>query len=73
MQQGEPSCASDFWFRSFDYGKSCGTILMISDACVIDINMGCPTPKITKNGDGSALMLQPSLVGKLLERFQKPL
>ena len=25
-------------------------------AAIIDINMGCPTPKIVKNGDGSALM-----------------
>jgi tRNA-dihydrouridine synthase B len=30
--------------------------LEISGADVIDINMGCPTPKIVNNGDGSALM-----------------
>ena len=29
---------------------------------IIDINMGCPAPKIVKNGDGSALMKNPSLV-----------
>lgn len=28
---------------------------------VIDINMGCPTPKIVKNGDGAALMKNPQL------------
>lgn len=28
----------------------------------IDINMGCPVPKIVKNGEGSALMREPSLV-----------
>lgn len=28
---------------------------------IIDINMGCPTPKIVKNGEGSALMRRPEL------------
>jgi len=28
----------------------------LSGADVLDVNMGCPTPKIVKNGDGSALM-----------------
>ena len=32
----------------------------------IDINMGCPAPKIVKNGDGSALMKQPSLVREIV-------
>ncbi|GAE87343.1 tRNA dihydrouridine synthase DusB [Acetivibrio straminisolvens] len=42
-----------------------------SDACIIDINMGCPTPKITKNGDGCALMLEPDLVGKIVREVSK--
>ncbi|HOQ06415.1 MAG TPA: tRNA dihydrouridine synthase DusB [Clostridiales bacterium] len=37
-----------------------------SPADVIDINMGCPTPKITKNGDGCALMLRPELAGEII-------
>lgn len=32
----------------------------------IDINMGCPMPKITGNGDGSALMREPELAGKVV-------
>lgn len=36
-------------------------------ADLIDINMGCPAPKIVNNGDGSALMKTPSLCGKILE------
>ncbi len=28
-------------------------------AAIIDINMGCPTPKIVRNGEGAALMLDP--------------
>jgi nifR3 family TIM-barrel protein len=36
--------------------------------CVaIDINMGCPTPKITKNGEGAALMLNPRLAGEIVK------
>jgi nifR3 family TIM-barrel protein len=38
-----------------------------SDASIIDINMGCPTPKITKNGEGSALMLKPHLVAEIVK------
>ena len=37
-----------------------------SEAAILDINMGCPTPKITKNGEGSALMLKPELAGELI-------
>lgn len=37
-----------------------------SEAAILDINMGCPTPKITKNGEGSALMLKPELAGDLI-------
>ncbi len=33
---------------------------------VIDINMGCPAPKITKNGEGSALLLNPKLIGEIV-------
>ena len=29
------------------------------DICLIDVNMGCPAPKIVKNGEGSALMKEP--------------
>lgn len=32
----------------------------------IDINMGCPVPKVVKNGEGSALMKAPALAGKII-------
>lgn len=32
----------------------------------LDINMGCPVPKIVKNGEGSALMKQPKLVYEII-------
>ncbi len=37
----------------------------------ISINMGCPVKKIVKNGDGSALMKDPSLAGKIIEQTVK--
>lgn len=33
---------------------------------ILDINMGCPVPKITGNGDGSALMKDPRLIEQLV-------
>lgn len=33
---------------------------------ILDINMGCPVPKVVNNGEGSALMLQPGLAGKII-------
>lgn len=33
--------------------------------------MGCPAPKITKNGEGSALMLNPKLAGEIVSEIKK--
>lgn len=41
------------------------------DIDIIDINMGCPTPKIVKNNDGCALMKNPSLVREILRAVVK--
>lgn len=40
--------------------------LMHSGCDFIDINMGCPMPKIANNGDGSALMKDPALAGRIV-------
>lgn len=43
---------------------------------ILDINMGCPVPKVVRNGEGSALMNQPKLVYdivyKTVRAIQKP-
>ena len=43
---------------------------------ILDINMGCPAPKVVKNGDGSALLKNPELAEKVLravvENSEKP-
>ena len=37
----------------------------------IDINMGCPVPKIVNNKEGSALMLNPELAGRIVKEVSK--
>lgn len=38
---------------------------------ILDINMGCPAPKVIKNGDGSALMRNPKLAAEVLSSVVK--
>ncbi len=38
---------------------------------ILDINMGCPVPKVVNNGDGAALMKNPLLAGKIIEKTVK--
>lgn len=44
---------------------------------ILDLNMGCPVPKVVNNGEGSALMKNPLLIGQIIEKtaraIQKPL
>ncbi len=38
---------------------------------ILDINMGCPVPKIVRNGEGSALMKEPKLVHEIVSKTAK--
>lgn len=38
---------------------------------ILDINMGCPVPKIVNNGEGSALMREPKLAGEIVAATAK--
>ncbi len=38
---------------------------------ILDINMGCPVPKVVNNGEGSALMKQPRLVYEIVSQIVK--
>ena len=38
---------------------------------ILDINMGCPVPKVVKNGEGSALMKDPKLVYEIVSSMVK--
>ncbi len=58
------------------YMAAAAAIVESRGAWLIDINMGCPTPKIVKNGEGSALMKEPDraveIVKAVVERVQAP-
>ena len=43
------------------------------DFDIIDVNMGCPVPKIVNNGEGSALMKTPDLAGRILSTMVRVL
>ena len=43
----------------------------LENAAAIDFNLGCPAPKIVKNGEGSALMNDPPLVEKLISTMRR--
>lgn len=51
--------------------KACEIFNENNDICVIDINMGCPVPKIVKNGEGSALMKSPKLAAEIVKEMKK--
>lgn len=59
-----------------DYMAGAAKIAESRGADIIDINMGCPTPKIVKNGEGSALMKDPpgaeAIVRAVVERVKVP-
>ncbi len=40
-------------------------------AAILDINMGCPAPKIVNNGDGSSLMREPDKIYKIVSALKR--
>ncbi len=41
---------------------------LLSQTSMIDLNMGCPVPKVVKGGEGAALMKTPDLAARIVER-----
>ena len=57
-----PSCVQLFGNDPDDFARAACLV----QADIIDINMGCPMPKIVNNGDGSALLKNPELAGRIV-------
>jgi tRNA-dihydrouridine synthase B len=51
--------------------KACDYFNNNEDICLVDINMGCPVPKVVKNGEGSALMRNPKLASEIVREVKK--
>lgn len=49
-----------------DVMAAAAKLAMRSAPEIIDINMGCPAPKVTSGGSGSALMRDPALAGRII-------
>lgn len=65
-EQEHPSSAQIFGSDPETMAKAAVLAANYSGADFIDINMGCPTPKIVSNGDGSALMRDPELASRII-------
>ncbi|MDR3309919.1 MAG: tRNA dihydrouridine synthase DusB [Oscillospiraceae bacterium] len=61
-----PFAAQIFGSDPDDTARGAALALEHSGADIIDINMGCPVGKIVKNGEGSALMLEPEKASRII-------
>ena len=62
-----PAAAQIFGHEPDTMAEGARIALERSGCDIIDINMGCPAPKIVNNGDGSALMRDPALAAQVIE------
>lgn len=66
-----PTAVQIFGNDPYIMAKACDYFNNIDNICLVDINMGCPAPKIVKNGDGSALMKNPILASSIVKSMKK--
>jgi len=66
LSEEEKPCAIQFFGSDSEIMAEVAPQLEKAGAYAIDINMGCPMPKIAGNGDGCALMQNPHLAGKIV-------
>ena len=67
MEGDRPFAAQIFGHEPGVMAEAACLALEISGADILDINMGCPVGKVIKSGDGSALMKDPDLAGRIVE------
>ena len=70
-EDGHPCAAQLFGHEPEIMAEAAAMALELSGAEILDINMGCPVGKIVRSGDGSALMRDPELAGRIVESVKK--
>ena len=66
-----PAAAQIFGHEPEVMAEAAPMALAYSGADILDINMGCPVGKVIRSGDGSALMRDPELAGRIIEAVVK--
>ncbi len=54
-----------------DYLAEAAVLVEEWGAAILDVNMGCPTPKIVRNGEGSALLRDPELAARIVQKIKQ--
>ena len=67
IDSGERPTALQLFGSNPDELAATAKIVEESGADIVDLNMGCPVPKIVNNGEGSALMKTPKLAYDILK------
>ena len=74
LQLGEgehPAAAQLFGSDPECMEQAAAIAVQVSGAEILDINMGCPVPKVANSGDGSGLMRTPDLAARIVEAVVK--
>ena len=66
-EDGQPCAVQLFGHEPELMAEAAPLALELSGAMAVDLNMGCPVGKVVKSGDGSALMRDPELAGRIVE------
>ncbi|MCM8709537.1 tRNA dihydrouridine synthase DusB [Clostridium sp. SYSU_GA19001] len=70
-EEEKPVGVQIFGSDPYTMAKACDYFNDNDDICLVDINMGCPVPKVVKNGEGSALMRNPKLAAEIVREVKK--
>lgn len=72
LGDGEHPAAAQLFGSDPDcMAEAAAIAVQVSGADILDINMGCPVPKVANSGDGSGLMRTPDLAAKVVEAVVK--